>query len=113
MQTQVQITFRGMDSSPAIEARIQELAARFERFEDRITSCHVTIQIPHQHQHHGQLVEVRLHIGVRGTEIVIDEGSSDPAHVDAYVALRDAFAAAERKLDARLSRRGGRQPARL
>ncbi len=89
-----------MEPSPAVDARIRERAARLERFHDRIGGCHVTVQAPHQHHHKGQLYEVRLRVHVAGAEIVIDrEGSQDHAHEDVYVAVRDAFDAAERKLE--------------
>lgn len=101
MQQPLQITFRGMDPSAFVAMRVRELAARLERFEDRITSCHVTIQSPHQHQRHGQLFEVKIRMGVPGGEIAVDCGSQNRAHEDLYVALRDAFDAAVRKLERR------------
>jgi hypothetical protein len=39
MQIPLQISFRNMDPSPAIEARIREKAAKLERFHDRIIGC--------------------------------------------------------------------------
>lgn len=105
MQQPLQITFRGMEPSTFVEARVHELAARLERFEDRITSCHVTIQAPHQHHRNGQLYEVTIRLGLPGGEIVVDhEGSQNQARVDVYVAVRDAFDAALRRLEARCSR---------
>ena len=44
MQVPLQITFRHMDSSPALEARIRQRAEELEHFFDRITSCHVTVE---------------------------------------------------------------------
>ena len=100
MQQPLQITFRGMEPSEAVEARVRELAARLERFYDRIITCHVTIEQPHQHHRQGSLFEVRLLIGVPGREIVIDgEGSQNHAHEDPYVAIRDAFDSAVRQLE--------------
>jgi ribosomal subunit interface protein len=100
MQQPLHITFRGMETSEAVEARVRELAARLERFHDRIVSCHVTIQAPHHHHRQGALYDVRLRIAVPGSEIVVDrEGSNNHAHEDPYVAIRDAFDAAVRKLE--------------
>lgn len=100
MQTPLQISFRGMDPSPAVEARIRDKAARLERLHDRITSCHVVVQAPHRHQHQGNLYEVRIQLRIPGQhELVVNrEGRLDPAHEDVYVAIRDAFQAAERLL---------------
>jgi cold shock CspA family protein/ribosome-associated translation inhibitor RaiA len=89
-----------MDPSPAMEARIRKLAERLERFSDQIMRCRVTVEAPQGHQRQGGLFEVTIDITVPGREIAI--GHSPPeahAHEDAYVALRDAFRAARRKLE--------------
>ena len=96
----LQITFRHMDPSPALEARIRELAARFDRFSEHIMRCHVIIEpLPH-HQHQGALYDFRIDITLPGAEIAIRHARpADHAHEDPYVALRDAFRAARRKLE--------------
>jgi ribosome-associated translation inhibitor RaiA len=110
MQRPLQLTFHGLEPSPAVEARVRELALRLERLYERITSCHVTVQAPHRHHNKGQLYEVRIQLHVPGREIVVNhEGAHDQAHEDVYVAVRDAFEAAARKLedcDHRRSARG-------
>jgi cold shock CspA family protein/ribosome-associated translation inhibitor RaiA len=89
-----------MDPSEAVEARARERVEALEHFRYGITDCHVTIDAPHRHHHQGQLYAVRLRIHVPGSEIVINHGSGADkhAHEDVYVALRDAFDAAERQL---------------
>jgi len=100
MQLPLQITFRHLDPSPALEARIRELATRLEKFSAQIVRCHVIVEpVPH-HQHHGGLHEFRIDITLPDSEIAIRKAHpADPAHEDAYVALRDAFRAARRKLE--------------
>ena len=39
MQMPLQVSFHGMEPSPAIEARIREKAAKLERFHDRIEAA--------------------------------------------------------------------------
>ena len=100
MPVPVQITFRNMDPSPAVEARIHEKAAKLERFFDRIVSCEVIVEAPHRHHHKGKLDNVRINISIPGSDInVRHTGPEDHAHEDVYVALRDAFAAAGRQLE--------------
>src|SRR6476646_5861165 len=100
MQVPLRLSFRGMEPSEAVEARVRERAMRFDRFYDRITSCNVVIDAPHRHQHKGNLFEVRILLELPGREIAINrEGRRDPAHEDVYVAIRDAFDAAERKIE--------------
>jgi len=99
MQLPLQVTFRHMDPSPALEARIRELAQRLEKFSGQIMRCHVIVEAPHQHQQQGKLFAVRIDLTVPGREIAIGQGQpADHSHEDPYVALRDAFRAARRKL---------------
>ena len=44
MQIPLQITFRNIDSSDSVEARVRERLDRLTRFKDRITSCRVAIE---------------------------------------------------------------------
>src|SRR6187455_2081531 len=100
MQVPVQITFRGMDSSPALETRIGEHVAKLESFHDRITRCDVVVELPHQHHRQGKHWHIRIDLTVPGHEIVVsrDPGKEED-HEDVYVAVRDAFAAARRQLE--------------
>lgn len=99
MQLPLQITFHQMEPSPALEARIRKLAERLEKFSPHIMRCHVTVEAPHRHQRQGMLFDVRIDITVTGKEIAIRRTRpADHAHEDPYVALRDAFRAARRKL---------------
>lgn len=101
MQQPVQITFRDIPHSPAIEKQILEKAKKLEEFFDRITHCRVTIEAPHRHKHKGQLYQVNIDITVPGKQIVAKcNANKNLAHEDAYVAIRDAFNAAQRQLKA-------------
>ena len=44
MQLPLQITFRHMKPSPALEARIRKLAARLDKFSGGIMHCHVIVE---------------------------------------------------------------------
>lgn len=100
MQLPLQITFRHMDSSPAVEAAIRKRAEKLDRFSDRIMACRVVVEAPHQHQRKGKLYSVRIDLTVPGEEIpVTREGPENHAHADIYVAIRDAFASVSRLLE--------------
>ncbi|MEQ1579302.1 MAG: HPF/RaiA family ribosome-associated protein [Steroidobacteraceae bacterium] len=99
MQVPLQMTFRHMESSPAVEARIREHVARLERFHHRITGCHIVIEGPPAHRHKGAPFDVRIDLTVPGREITVrSEHAEHAAHVDVYVALRDAFNSMRRQL---------------
>ena len=100
MQIPVQVTFRNMDPSDAVEANVREKAGKLERFFDRIISCRVVVEAPHRRHTKGKLYNVRVDIGVPGKEIVVNHsGPKNHAHEDVYVAIRDAFNAAARRLE--------------
>lgn len=108
MQMPLQISFHGMEPSPAIEARIREKAAKLERFHDRIVGCRVTVEAPHRHHRHGKLYNVRLDISVPGKDVFVGHsGPLNHAHEDVYVAIRDAFNAAGRQLEDHVRRMRG------
>lgn len=100
MKLPLQISFRGMDTSPATEALIRERAEKLDRFHDRITGCRVVVEASHRHQRKGRLYHVRVDLTVPGHEIVVGrERDDDHSHEDIKVAVRDAFDAARRQLE--------------
>jgi ribosomal subunit interface protein len=99
MRIPLQISFRNMDASDAVEADIRDKVGRLDRFYERITGCRVIVEAPHRHRHKGNLYDVRIDITVPGEEIVVQRsGPENQAHEDVYVAVRDAFNAATRRL---------------
>jgi ribosomal subunit interface protein len=108
MTIPLQITFRDIETSPAIDNRIRECAEKLERVGARITSCHVVVTEPHRHHRKGEAINVRIDLKVPGDEIVVNrEPAANTEHADIYVAIRDAFDAARRQLEDSLRRRRG------
>ena len=100
MQTQPQISFDDLPVDEAVREAALEHVARLEKTYDRITGCHVVIAQPHRHHREGRLYSVRVDLVVPGTEIVVNRNHpADHAHEDVYVALRDSFEAARRRLE--------------
>lgn len=109
MQRPLQITFRGMEPSEAVERRIREKADELERFQGQIIGCHVTVESPHHHSQQGATFSVRLDVRVPQGEIVVNrDPGRNHAHEDVYVAIRDAFAAAVRQLEDHARQRRGK-----
>ena len=90
-----QITYRGMQHSPAMDQRIRELAAKLEDLQPKITRCHVVVDETDRHKSKGNLFEVRVDIHVPGKEIV----ATHQHDTDAYVAIGAAFDAVHRQLE--------------
>jgi cold shock CspA family protein/ribosome-associated translation inhibitor RaiA len=99
MQTEPQITFHHLDSSPALESLIRAEIADLERLFDGIVACRVAVEAPNPHHRHGGIYRVSIDLHVPREEIAIGRAPGDhPEHSDAYVAVRDAFTAARRRL---------------
>lgn len=99
MQTPLRVTFRHLQPSPAVEARVREHVERLERFHQRITGCQVIVEAPAAHHHNGAPFNVKIALSLPGAEInVHSQHSDDTAHADVYVALRDAFDVVKRCL---------------
>jgi cold shock CspA family protein/ribosome-associated translation inhibitor RaiA len=105
MQVPLQITFRGIPPSDAVEARIRKKMGKLEKLYDRIMACRVMVETPHRRHAHGKLYHVRIDLAVPGGVLVINrEPHERHAHEDVYVAIRDAFSAMQRKLQEHLAR---------
>lgn len=101
----IQISFRHMDHSAALEQNIRERAEALLQFSERVMRCDVVVEQKHQRHQQGNMFDVRIHITVPGDEVVVShENSANHAHEDAYVAVRDAFDAARRQLEDNLRR---------
>jgi ribosome-associated translation inhibitor RaiA/cold shock CspA family protein len=95
MQLPLQVTYRGMDSSAALDAAVREHAAKLEQFHPRLMSCRVVIEEAGRHKTKGRQFVVRVDLKAPGGEVAVNRDH----HEDVYVALRDAFDAARRKLE--------------
>jgi len=100
MQLPLEITFRNMDASEALEQDIRERADKLEHFYDRIMSCRVMVEASHRHHHKGNIYHIRIDLTVPGHELVVSQEAGDKhAHEDPYIAARDAFNAMRRQLE--------------
>ena len=108
MQKPIEITFRGMDPSPALETAVRERAGLLEQFCSEIIGCSVVVEAPHRHHHKGNLFHLRIDVTVPDKEIVVKRSPDEhQAHEDPYVALRDAFDAVRRQLEDYVRKRRG------
>jgi ribosomal subunit interface protein len=103
MQLPVQITFRDIARSEAVETAIQERVDRLDRFADHIMSCRVTVGMIEKHKHQGKLFNIRVDLKLPGSELVVNRDKAE----DIYVAIRDAFDAVKRKLEEHVRRMHG------
>ena len=96
MQDTLQITMRDMAHSEELDQRIRDRYDKLRRRSPQVMACRVVIEAPHKHHAQGRHFSVKLDITAPGHEIVVTHRHDE----NAYVALREAFRAAQVQLDA-------------
>jgi ribosome-associated translation inhibitor RaiA len=107
MQSPLEITFHGVERSEAVEARVREKFQRIESHFDRITHARVVIEAPQRRTPLPKFFHVRIELSIPGQApiVVKHEPDAEHAQTDIMLALRDAFATAQRQVDELASRR--------
>jgi ribosomal subunit interface protein len=103
MKIPLQVTFQNIPHSEAIESTINEKAKKLDRFFDRITGCRVAVEESQRRRHQGKLYSVRVDITVPGRELAVTQEENE----DVYVAVRNAFDSAIRRLEEHAHRMHG------
>lgn len=105
MEFPVDITFHGVEVSRAVEERVLREARALETAYQRIIRVEVAVEAPHRSVAKGQRYHVRVNVEVPGKDVVISrDPGNDDAHEDVYVAIRDAFRAARRRLESHVAK---------
>lgn len=95
----VAVVFRSTESSPTVQADALHYAAKLGRKYTRIESCKVTISAPRRISLKGKSFSIGLEVMAEGRKIATRGACSGlHSHENAHSALKDVFAAAERKL---------------
>lgn len=101
MSNDFQIVFHNIDQSDAIIDNVHRRLEKLKRYSNGIMGGRVVLDSPHNHRNKGKVYSVVLEIHTPNREIVVNQDQhNNHAHEDMYVAIRDAFNAAERQLKA-------------
>ena len=101
MHTSVEIHFHGIEKSEAVEERVREKVSKLEKHFGRMTRCRVVLEAPHRNPQKPKVFQVKIELGMphRRPVIVRHEREGSHAHEELPLAIRDAFNAAQRKVD--------------
>jgi ribosomal subunit interface protein len=100
MQVPLQITFRNMPVSDAVETKIRERADALGRFFPNIVACKVVVESTARSHLKGKLYYLLVDVTVPGKQLVINRHPAEKhAHEDIHVAVRDAFDETRRQLE--------------
>ena len=117
MQLTPTITFRGIEPSATLEAEIRIRIGKLEKYYRPITGCRVLVELAEHHHEIGNRYHVRIDLTVPGEEIVVareaslhatdqdihlakatKQAEANPERKHAFVAVREAFDIARRRL---------------
>lgn len=105
MEIEPQISFRGVDATPEINQLIRDKIDKLEQVHNRITSCRVMVEQPHQKGKKGHAHHVAIEIEVPTGRVIVNRKPGDVnAHEDLRIALRDSFNSARRQLIGQIRR---------
>ena len=102
MEMQLTIISRNLTLDGSVEGHIRERAERLNHFPGRILGCRVVVEGPGPHHKHGPL-KVAVELKVPGPNIRVNRQSDE----DLFLAIREAFDAAGRRLEDSVRRRRG------
>lgn len=111
MTPELQLTFRHMDTSPALADLCRERNEHLGRVLTEPARLHVTVELPHRNHTVGNELRVQLHAWVNGRELLVmehDKLQADPQQ-HAINVIKAAFATLERRLTTRSKQPTGAQ----
>lgn len=100
MDEPLEITYRGVQKSEAIENLVHRQMSRLERVGQHIVSASVAIEQPHQHQRTGSKYRVRIRLLIPPRhEIAVEHKSTEgDLHEPLPKVIRETFEAARRQV---------------
>jgi ribosomal subunit interface protein len=93
MKPAVDVIYRDLDASAALNEVISKKLEKLFRFSDQIIHSRVTLDTPHNHKHKGKQYRASIELDLKGHPIAVTQDDES-----IHVAVRDAFISAERKL---------------
>jgi hypothetical protein len=119
----VQVIFKNMQPSGALESEARTRAHGLDTYYPHIIGCRVLVEIPHRHRARGRHIHVRLELSLPGEDLVVSheptlhrelKDSDEASHHKgdevetvrkyALVAVHEAFDLARRRLQDRVER---------
>lgn len=108
MQVPLTVSFHGIPVSEPVRSSCWAEAEKLERWFDRITSCHVTLSLPHRHRRSARPFDLRVRLSIPGHEIVVDRSKSQFHGVEKpELIVRETFDEVRRQLQDRVAKMRG------
>lgn len=93
MKPAVDVIYRDLDSSAALNEVINKKVDKLTRFNDQIVYSRVVLDSPHNHKHKGKQFRASIELDIQGKPLAITQDDES-----IHIAVRDAFLTAERQI---------------
>jgi ribosomal subunit interface protein len=93
MKPAVDVLYRDLESSPALNEIISKKLEKLNRYSDQIIHSRVVLDTPHNRKHKGKQFRASIEIDIKGHPIAVAQDNES-----IHLAVRDAFLSAERKV---------------
>ena len=93
MKSAVDVVYRDLDSSAALNDIITKKLEKLSRYTDQIVHSRVVLDAPHQHKQKGKQYRASLELDIKGHPVAITQDDES-----IHVAVRNVFTSAERKV---------------
>lgn len=93
MKPVVDVIYRDLDASAALNEIITKKIEKLSRFNDQILHSRIVLDAPHNSKHKGKQYRAVIELELKGRPIAVTQDDES-----IHVAVRDAFLSAERKI---------------
>jgi ribosomal subunit interface protein len=93
MKSAVDVLYRDLEASPALNEIISKKLEKLNRYSDQIIHSRVVLDTPHNRKHKGKQFRASIEIDIKGHPIAVAQDNES-----IHLAVRDAFITAERKV---------------
>lgn len=104
MKPAVDVVYRDLDSSAALNEIILKKLEKLSRFSDQIVHSRVVLGTPHQHKTKGKQFRASIELDIKGHPMAFTQDDES-----IHIAVRDAFSSAERKVKQLAARQRGQR----
>jgi ribosome-associated translation inhibitor RaiA len=106
VQLPLQITFRGMSHSDALETHVRRRADKLDHLFSRMVACRVVVEVANRHSRHGSRYRISIDMSVPGAELAVSHAPAQDRYLeDAHATVEQGFDEAERQLEDWVRRR--------
>lgn len=99
MDFPLELSFKDVARTEALDALIREKVTKLERMFDHLVGCRIIVETAARRQNQKVAYRVRIELSVPNDEIVVVREPAPDQREEVFVAVREAFAKATRRLE--------------